>query len=143
MIGKAPRLGMYRIVAGVDDSEERARALAETIIDTPMDRSEVEVVLIHHFEENPSGASVAQVSSVQEAADRLEAADITVRFDESSGNNPAQTILDFVKEYDADLVAVTGRKRSPTGKILFGSTSQEVILSTDRPVLICSPGSAN
>ncbi|PSP66736.1 universal stress protein, partial [Halobacteriales archaeon QH_6_68_27] len=37
-------------------------------------------------------------------------------------------------ETDADLVVVGGRKRSPAGKAVFGSTAQEVMLESPCPV---------
>jgi nucleotide-binding universal stress UspA family protein len=128
---------MYEIVAGIDKSEARGTAIAEAITEIPMDASEVRVTLLHDFEENPEGASVDQVASVRRAREVLEEAGVEVSLEESSGE-PADAILRLADEQDADMVVVAGRKRTPTGKVLFGSVTQSVILGTDRSVLVCS-----
>lgn len=133
---------MYEILAGIDDSVDRAVAQATAITGMPLDTSEVQVTLLHDFRENPSGASVSQVSSVRRASELLEEAGITVQLEESSGD-PAKAILDWADKLDADQIVLAGRKRTPTGKVLFGSVTQSVILGTERPVLVVSGKTAD
>lgn len=45
-----------------------------------------------------------------------------------------EEIVSIATDVDADLVIVGGRKRSPAGKAVFGSTAQEVMLESPCPV---------
>ncbi|MFC6954494.1 universal stress protein [Halorubellus litoreus] len=125
---------MYHVLIPVDQSEERATAQAEAVADLPAADSEVSVTVLHIFQENPSGASVNQVGSVRRATEVLEEAGVEYNLDEESGT-PSDEIVERANELDVDCICVAGRKRSPTGKALFGSVSQDVILDSDRPVL--------
>jgi len=46
----------------------------------------------------------------------------------------ADQIIESAEGHDADHVFLTGRRRSPTGKAVFGDRAQAVILNFDGPV---------
>ncbi|WP_135827503.1 universal stress protein [Halorussus halobius] len=129
---------MYRILAAIGTDEERALEQAAAVADLPREE-DVEVTLFHDFTDNPSGASVHQVAAVRRAAERLEDAGVEVEYAESSGD-AAQAILDVADDRDVDLLCLAPRGRSPAGKALFGSVTQQVLLESERPVLVVGPG---
>jgi nucleotide-binding universal stress UspA family protein len=49
--------------------------------------------------------------------------------------DPTEEVLAVTRELDARCVVIDGRRRSPVGKALFGSTTQQVLLESERPVV--------
>jgi len=130
-------MSSYEIVLAIDSDEERGRAQARTITDLPIAWDDVHVTLLHVFEDRPEPeVSASNVVSVRRVAELLAEHGIETSYADADGN-PAAAIESLVAERDADLLVVAARKRSPTGKAVFGSTTQNVILDTDRPVLVC------
>ncbi|MFC7077739.1 universal stress protein [Haloarcula halophila] len=72
-------------------------------------------------------------TTVRELLKRLDDANLQTSVRGAVGNHGEQ-IVSLAESVGADLVVVGGRKRSPTGKAVFGSTAQEVMLSAPCPV---------
>ncbi|MDB2276813.1 universal stress protein, partial [Halorubrum ezzemoulense] len=68
-----------------------------------------------------------------DVAERLERAGVDYEVRGALGET-AESILEEAEALDTDLVVVGGRTRSATGKALFGSTAQRVLLGADCPV---------
>lgn len=128
---------------------DRAEKLARTVRDIagPADAT---VVLAHVFTddeyetaldnlrvEEPDEVTANEVArrhaTVRTIGDQLDEADIDFEVRGSIGEHGA-AIVELATDAGSDLVIVGGRKRSPTGKAVFGSTAQEVMLSAPCPV---------
>lgn len=134
---------MYRVLAPVDTNEDRALAQADYISSLPNASEDVEAYLLFVFTEDSDELpkefeqfkSASRISSVRRASERLEEAGVDVHVLEDSGDTESD-IIDEAEEYDVDSIVLGGRKRSPVGKAVFGSVTQSVILSSDRPVVV-------
>lgn len=71
--------------------------------------------------------------TIHEFVEKFEQAsvDYTIR---GEIGKPEDVIVRVAESIDADRVFVGGRNRSPTGKAVFGSVSQAVMLSSPCPV---------
>ncbi|WP_257297716.1 universal stress protein [Haloarchaeobius sp. FL176] len=129
--------------------KDRIGALAETVTDIAGPAGAT-VVLAHVFGDDEYAdvreklgiAPTAEVtaddvaerySTVREIRATLDDAglDVVVR---GSVGDYGDEVVDLADEDSADLVVVGGRGRSPTGKAVFGSTAQSVMLNSPCPV---------
>lgn len=147
---------MYRVLVPVDNKESRARAQIEAVLEVPVAIGDFAVDVLHVHDEVPTseaewaaGDSFADAyteemaeavrdtdripSSVEGAVDVLESSDHEFAVHERTGE-PAKEILDFVAELDSDAIILGVSRRSPVGKVLFGSIVQAVVLESDQPV---------
>jgi nucleotide-binding universal stress UspA family protein len=138
---------MYRVLVPVDDDVDRALTQARYVADLPAATEEVEAVLLFVFTGDSEDISseyrqfktADRIQSVRRARDFLEDEAVSVQVRDDSGDT-TQDIIRVADDVDADAIVLGGRKRSPAGKAIFGSTTQSVILNTDRPVVVTGSG---
>ncbi len=137
------------VAVGPNDAERTDR-LAEEAIDVA-EPAGAKVVLAHVFTQSEyedtldkldfdpaaEGVSADQVASrhatIRDLVAHLDDADVDYEVRGAVGDH-GKAIVDLATAVGADRVLVGGRKRSPTGKAVFGSTAQEVMLSAPCPV---------
>lgn len=137
-----------RVLLPVDSDEERAIAAAEAVLDIPHAEESVEVLLLNVQKEiEVTGGDGGKVSSsdwykeddfpesIQRAASVLSEAGIEVEKRRMHAD-PTEAILDEASDFQADRIVMAGRRRSPAGKVLFGSVTQSVLLNADIPVTV-------
>jgi nucleotide-binding universal stress UspA family protein len=91
--------------------------------------------------EGPGEAKVARTQhdtaeqALAAAVARASAAGVDATSRIVGGIDPAGAIVDLAREVGAQLVVTGMRRRSAVGKLLMGSTSRDVIMAADCPVL--------
>lgn len=56
------------------------------------------------------------------------------------GNDAATEVLQAAEQHRADLIVIGLRRRTPVGKLIMGSTAQQILLEAGCPVLAVKAG---
>lgn len=144
---------MYAVLVPVDEAESRVRAQLDAVLGLPGSVDDVAVELFHvrtelEFTTDESAVDIGEFhtdlereeigdlpETVSLALEELTETGVDTRVHSATGN-PAAAIVDLADRLDVDELVLGARKQSPVGKVLFGSTTQSVILETDRPVTV-------
>ncbi len=130
---------MYELLVPVDRNESYALAQAEYVTSLPNAVEDVHATVLHVFPQRDYAGAPPQdfeeVGAAVAAAEAIEDAGVSVER-HTEGGNVAAHIVDLAEERDVREIVMGGRKRSGVAKVVLGSTSLDVLLSSDRPVAI-------
>ncbi len=137
------------------DADSRVGTLSTTVGDIagPLDAT---VVLLHVFSqeaydegvaeagydpENPPPAHTlaTRLQSINSLADVFEREQIDYRIRGEIGTT-TDRIIHAVEQTDTDMLFISGRRRSPTGKAVFGSTAHRLMMNAPCPVTFVREG---
>lgn len=135
------------IVAAVDRSEHakevasEAEELAAAFDDSlvlihVMSRSEFIEIESTNVEQSGEAVDIEEIRETASKHAEDAAADISMSYKTIGGFGEIVTVVnEYASDHDARYIVVGGRKRSPTGKAIFGSTTQDILLNAEFPVL--------
>lgn len=125
---------MTRLLVGTDghSTSERLSEYITTVVE-----ADDQVYVLNSL----PGGDETSTAAVEEGEAALDAMveglgpDVSVeRHQFVRGNEPVEDLLAVAEEWDADEYVIGIRKRSPVGKVVFGSTAQNLLLEAERPV---------
>lgn len=89
------------------------------------------------------GQRIVDADEMAEVTDRLVASGLRYRIQQPIGATPAEELLTAMDHPDAEMLVIGMRRRTQVGKLLLGSTSQYLLVSCQKPVLVVKPSSGH
>lgn len=129
------------IIATVSESDFDGVIVLEAAALAGAFDDELHVVNVKSYDSLTDNDSEVSEKSVKEqaadtAADAAAGVDADIKV-VSVGRigEPAAEVLDYAETVETRYIVIGGEKRSPVGKALFGSTTQQILLGAQRPVV--------
>ncbi len=125
------------IVAAVDDEDRMEKIVSFAAEEAKLRGQKLNIIHSLFGGDKTGQKDVERARELLERAEKV-ARDYGVEVETHllvRGLEPADDIIAFSEENNAELIVMGVRKRSPVGKLLFGSVAQRVILNTDIPVM--------
>lgn len=136
------------IVAAVDTSERAPDVLSQAITLAEQFGERVHVVHVmkrsEAIEAETSSITKDDAVTIEElrataarvATDLLDEQSVTADTEEVGLiGNPADEIVEYARQHDMRYIVVSPQKKSQTGKLLFGSVAQSILLNAPCPVV--------
>lgn len=124
---------MTRLVVGTDSVETSERLVA--YLESTLESGD-EVVAINSLvggDETTQDELDDGETALEALVDGIEGY-VTEDHQYVRGNEPVEDLLEVADDVGADEYVIGIRKRSPVGKVVFGSTAQNMLLEADRTV---------
>lgn len=149
-------MSVQTVLVAVDDGDtDRLDSLAEAAIDLSKPAGAT-VELVHAFSNAEYDEAKAKLDSSEgtvtptavaqqdgllgDLGDQLGAAGLSYNTHGCLSEGTGGGVAELADELDADFVVVGGSKRAPSGKVVFGSTAQSVIVDVPCPVTLVKGG---
>lgn len=116
-------LDVFRVV-----SAEDAESVESTEVTSDIDRQDFVDPADHHFE---AETTEFLASALDGSPDRHE-----IVLEIAERGDRAEAVFDVADDRGVDHVFLAGKRRSPTGKALFGDLTQEIILNFDGTITL-------
>jgi nucleotide-binding universal stress UspA family protein len=131
------------IIVGYVPTPEGEAALERAILEARKDNTLL-VVINSSRGDAPVDKRYAQEDAITNIGDRLRNEGIEHQILQPvRGNEAANEVLHAADEYRADLIVIGLRRRTPVGKLIMGSTSQQILLEADCPILAVKAAAAH
>ena len=127
------------ILAGYIPTPEGLAAVNHAVAQAQRDNARLVVVnAVHHGDyADPNFAEGPELDALEK---RLAEAGVPHEIRQPTEDTAAgESILAVAREVGADLIVIGMRRRSPVGKLITGSTAQQILLDAECPVLAVKP----
>lgn len=85
------------------------------------------------------GQRLVDADEIAEVQARLDISGVRYRIRQPIGATPAEELLNAMDGEEAEMLVIGMRRRTQVGKLLLGSTSQYLLVSCHKPVLVVKP----